>query len=90
MITLDEMPCLLQGFSIREIRRPIGSLAVQRATDTDSAGTTREARQRLVPVAVIRAGRRQPIAPLVTVAPAGISPVDGGVDDVVVPVPATA
>jgi dihydroorotase len=41
---------------------------------TDSAGTSREARQRLVPVAVIRAGRRRPIAPLVTVAPPGISP----------------
>lgn len=41
---------------------------------TDSAGTTREARQRLVPAAVIRAGRQRPIAPLVTVPPAGISP----------------
>lgn len=41
---------------------------------TDSAGATREARQRLVPVAVIRAGRRQPILPLVTVPPSGISP----------------
>ena len=41
---------------------------------TDSAGTTRAARQRLVPAAVIRAGRQQPIEPLVSVAPAGISP----------------
>lgn len=41
---------------------------------TDSAGATREARQRLVPVAVIRAGRQQPILPLVTVPPSGISP----------------
>jgi dihydroorotase len=41
---------------------------------TDSAGTTREARQRLVPVAVIRAGRQQAIMPLVTVPPSGISP----------------
>ncbi len=41
---------------------------------TDSAGTTREARQRLVPVAVIRAGERVPIADLVTVPPGGISP----------------
>jgi predicted amidohydrolase len=41
---------------------------------TDSAGTTRETRQRLVPVAVIRAGRRMPIQPLVTEPPAGISP----------------
>ncbi len=41
---------------------------------TDSAGATREARQRLVPVAVIRAGRQQPILPLATVPPPGISP----------------
>jgi dihydroorotase len=41
---------------------------------TDSAGATREARQRLVPVAVIRAGRQRPILPLVTVPPSGISP----------------
>lgn len=41
---------------------------------TDSAGTTREARQRLVPAAVIRAGRQVPIAPLITVPPVGISP----------------
>jgi dihydroorotase len=41
---------------------------------SDSAGTTREARQRLVPVAVIRAGRQVPIVPLLTVPPVGISP----------------
>ena len=41
---------------------------------TDSAGTTREAPRRLVPVAVIRAGVRIPIAPLVTQKPVGISP----------------
>jgi len=41
---------------------------------TDSAGATREARQRLAPAAVIRAGRRVPVAPLVTEPPAGISP----------------
>ncbi len=40
----------------------------------DSAGTTREARQRLVPAVVIRAGRRVPVAPLTTAPPAGISP----------------
>lgn len=40
----------------------------------DSAGTIREARQRLVPVAVVRAGKPVPILPLVTIAPAGISP----------------
>ncbi len=41
---------------------------------TDSAGTTRDARQRLVPVAVIRGGRCLPIVPLITEPPAGISP----------------
>ncbi len=41
---------------------------------TDSAGTTRQAAQRLVPVAVVRDGRRVPIEPLVTEPPAGISP----------------
>ena len=41
---------------------------------TDSAGTTREARQRLVPVAVVRAGQRGPIAPLAPEKPVGISP----------------
>jgi dihydroorotase len=40
----------------------------------DSAGTRREARQRLVPAGVIRAGREVPIAPLVTTPPVGISP----------------
>ena len=41
---------------------------------TDSAGTVREATQRLVPTAVVRAGRRVPIDPLVTEPPAGVSP----------------
>lgn len=45
-----------------------------RFTLTDSAGTTREARQRLVPTAVVRAGRALPIQDLVAVPPAGISP----------------
>ena len=65
----------------------LGSLAVGAEADvtvlrleegrfelTDSAGTTREARQRLVPVAVVRAGRQHPIEPLATVPPPGISP----------------
>lgn len=65
----------------------IGSLRVGGAADvtvlrleegrfdlTDSAGTVREATQRLVPVAVVRAGRRVPIEPLVTEPPAGVSP----------------
>ena len=41
---------------------------------TDSAGTTRQAGQRLVPVAVVRAGRSVPIEPLVSDPPIGISP----------------
>lgn len=45
-----------------------------RFTLTDSAGTTREARQRLVPRAVIRAGAQVPVVPLTTQPPAGISP----------------
>lgn len=40
----------------------------------DSAGEVRHARQRLVPVAVVRAGVRMPIRPLVTEPPAGVSP----------------
>jgi dihydroorotase len=45
-----------------------------RTTLVDSADTGRDARQRLVPVAVVRAGRRVPIQPLVTEPPSGISP----------------
>ena len=45
-----------------------------RFTLTDSAGTEREARQRLVPTAVVRAGRAVPIRDLVTEPPVGISP----------------
>ncbi len=45
-----------------------------RFTLTDSAGTAREARQRLVPTAVVRAGRSLPIQGLVTEPPVGISP----------------
>jgi len=45
-----------------------------RFTLTDSRGTAREARQRLVPTGVVRAGRSLPIEPLVTVPPPGISP----------------
>jgi dihydroorotase len=45
-----------------------------RFTLTDSAGTAREARQRFVPTAVVRAGRALPISALVTEPPVGISP----------------
>ena len=45
-----------------------------RFTLIDSAGTAREARQRLVPTAVVRAGRALPIHELIAVPPAGISP----------------
>jgi dihydroorotase len=44
-----------------------------RFTLTDSAGTPREARQRLVPTAVVRAGQALPIQELVTEPPVGIS-----------------
>ncbi|HYO43581.1 MAG TPA: amidohydrolase/deacetylase family metallohydrolase [Candidatus Limnocylindrales bacterium] len=40
----------------------------------DSAGIAREADRRLVPVAVLRAGRRAPIEPLATEPPRGITP----------------
>ena len=40
----------------------------------DSAGTSRSARQRLVPVATVRAGGSVPVLPLVTTPPVGISP----------------
>ena len=40
----------------------------------DSAGTSRSARQRLVPVATVRAGRSVPVLSLVTTPPVGISP----------------
>jgi dihydroorotase len=45
-----------------------------RFTLTDSAATAREARQRLVPTAVVRAGRALPIRELVTEPPVGTSP----------------
>jgi dihydroorotase len=40
----------------------------------DSAGTSRSARQRLVPVGTVRAGQSVPVLPLVTTPPVGISP----------------
>lgn len=40
----------------------------------DSAGTVREARRRLVPIATVRAGQPVPITDLITDPPAGISP----------------
>jgi len=40
----------------------------------DSAGTSRSARQRLVPVATVRAGESVPVLPLLTTPPVGISP----------------
>lgn len=41
---------------------------------TDSAGTVREARQRLVPITTVRAGQSVPIRDLVSEPPIGISP----------------
>jgi dihydroorotase len=65
----------------------LGSLAVGAPADVtilgleegrfelvDSAGTGRDARQRLVPVATVRAGGSVPVLPLVTTPPVGISP----------------
>ena len=65
----------------------VGSLAVGSEADVtilrveegrfelvDSAGEVREAGQRIVPVAVVRAGVRMPIQPLVTQPPVGVSP----------------
>ena len=40
----------------------------------DSAGTSRSARQRLVPVATVRAGESVPVLPLTATPPVGISP----------------
>lgn len=40
----------------------------------DSAGATRDADRRLVPIATVRAGQSVPISPLVTAPPVGISP----------------
>lgn len=65
----------------------VGSLAVGSEADVtilrveegrfdlvDSAGEVRVARERLVPVAVVRAGVRIPVQPLATQPPAGVSP----------------
>jgi dihydroorotase len=73
--------------SLGSAGRTLGTLAVGAEADvtllrvedggftlTDSAGTAREARQRLVPTAVVRAGRSVPIQDLVAEPPVGISP----------------
>jgi dihydroorotase len=87
-LSLDEVIAMATKAPAATLGRSteLGSLAVGAEADitvlrleegrfelTDSAGTTREARQRLVPAAVVRAGRRRPIAPLVTMPPVGIS-----------------
>ena len=88
-LSLDEVLAMATTAPATALGRvgALGSLAVGAEADvtilvleegrfelTDSAGTMREARKRLVPVGVIRAGTRIPIAPLVTDPPAGISP----------------
>jgi dihydroorotase len=88
-LSLDEVIAMATAAPAVALNRSgsLGTLAVGAEADvtvlrleegrfdlTDSAGTTREARQRLVPVAVIRGGRRLPIVPLITEPPAGISP----------------
>ena len=73
--------------SLGAVGRTLGTLAVGAEADvtvlrledgrftlTDSAGTAREARQRLIPTAVVRAGQALPIHELVTEPPVGISP----------------
>ena len=88
-ISIDDVIAMATTAPATALGRPgtFGSLAVGAEADvtilrledgqfdlTDSAGTTRQAQQRLVTTVVLRAGRRVPIVPLVTEPPAGISP----------------
>jgi dihydroorotase len=87
-LSLDDVLAMATTAPATALDRPglSGSLAVGSEADvtvlaleegrfqlTDAAGTMRETRQRLVPVAVVRGGRALPIEPLVTEPPAGIS-----------------
>jgi dihydroorotase len=89
-LTIDEviaMATTAPAAALGSPGRALGTLAVGAEADitllrledgrftlTDSAGTAREARQRLVPIGVIRAGAQYPIAELVATPPSGISP----------------
>jgi dihydroorotase len=88
-LSLEEVVAMATSAPASALRRPgvLGSIAVGAEADvtileleegrfdlTDSAGTVREARRRLVPVAVVRAGEPSPISPLATVPPPGVSP----------------
>jgi dihydroorotase len=88
-LSLDEVVAMASAVPAGTLGRAgaIGSLAVGAEADvtilrleegrfelTDSRDLRREARQRLVPVGVIRAGARIPIVPLMTEPPPGISP----------------
>ena len=89
-LSLDEviaMATTAPAAALGPAGRSLGTLAVGAEADvtvlrleegryplTDSAGTVREARRRLVPIAVVRAGQPVPIVPLVAVPPVGISP----------------
>lgn len=92
--TLDEVLTMTTTAAARAlgpVGQSLGTLAVGGRADVtvlrledgridlvDTRGDTREAGQRLVPVAVVRDGRSVPIEPLVAVPPAGISPSPGG------------
>jgi dihydroorotase len=89
-LTIDEvvaMATTAPAAALGAAGRTLGTLAIGaeadvtvlrleegRITLTDSAGIWREARQRLVPIAVVLAGRALPIHELVTEPPVGISP----------------
>jgi len=88
-LSLDDVIAMASMVPARALGRDsdLGRLAVGNEADVtvlrleegrfdlvDAAGTTRVARQRLVPVAVLRSGRSRPIEPLAAVPPSGISP----------------
>jgi dihydroorotase len=88
-LSLEDVIAMATTAPASALRRTgtLGSLAIGAEADvtilgleegrfelTDSAGTTREAQQRLVPEAVIRAGRPLSIVPAVAEPPAVISP----------------
>jgi dihydroorotase len=89
-LSIDEvvaMATTAPAASLGAAGRPLGTLAVGAEADitllrleegrftlTDSAGATRDAHQRLVPIRVVRAGVEHPIQEPVRTPPAGVSP----------------
>ncbi len=89
-LAMDEVVAMVTSASATSLGPAgagIGTLAVGAEADVtvlrleegrialmDSAGATRDADRRLVPVAVVRAGQPFPIGPLTATSPAGISP----------------